>query len=279
VPTASARSFLFVPADQPRRLEKAWESPADVVIADLEDAVAEEAKGAAREVLRERLARPRTAGAVCVRINALESAHAAADLELLASAAAAVDAVMVPKAAAATLAAAELGVPVIALVETAAGVLDAAAIASAPGVERLMLGTVDLTAELGVDITVDSPLLAAARATLALASAAAGLAGPIDGVWIDIADEDGLRAEARVARAAGFAAKACVHPRQLGPVEEELAPSAEEVERARRIVEAGERALAAGEGAVALDGRMVDLPVIERARRTLAAAGGEEGAA
>jgi len=278
VTVAAARTFLFVPADRPRRLEKAWASAADFVIADLEDAVAPGAKAAARATLREWADRPRPAGGICVRVNALDTPEAAADLELLGGAAA-VDAVMVPKAAAATLAAAAAatGLPAIALVETAAGVLDAAAIAATPGVARLMIGTVDLTAELGVELALDAPLLSQARAAIALASAAAGLPGPIDGVWIDVADSDGLRAETRLARAAGFAAKACIHPDQLAPVAAELAPSAAELERARRIVAAGDAALAAGDGAVAVDGRMVDRPVIERARRIVAAAGEESG--
>lgn len=266
---ASARAFLFVPADQPRRLARAWEAPADAVIADLEDAVAEDAKAAARAALAERIAAGRPRGALCVRVNALDTPHAGDDLALIACHPV-IDAVVVPKARAAQLRELSVGVPVIALIETAAGVLEASEIAAVPTVERLMLGTVDLAADLGIEIAIDAPPFAYARAQLALASAAAGLVGPIDGVWIDVDDEDGLRADARAARAGGFTAKACIHPRQLAPVVDELSPSATELERARRIVAAGEAAQAAGTGAVALDGRMIDRPVLERARRLLA---------
>jgi citrate lyase subunit beta/citryl-CoA lyase len=265
---AVARTLLFVPGDQPRRLARAWTAPADAVIVDLEDAVAPDRKQAAREIVEEHVAARRPDGALVLRVNALDTEDAAADLAL-AGRLDGMDAVMVPKARASQLTGMPLPHPVIALIETSAGVLEAEEIAKAPGVVRLMLGTVDLAAELGIDITPHSPLFAHARAVLALASAAAGLPGPIDGVWTGVRDEAGLRAEALAAKAAGFTGKACVHPDQLAPAREVFLPTAEQLQDARRIVEAAQRALGEGRGAISLDGRMIDLPVLERARRLL----------
>lgn len=263
------RSLLFAPADQPRKLAKAWLGPADAVIADLEDAVLEEHKQEARAHLAALAATPST-GRVVVRINALDTPHAAADLELV-ERLAHVDAVLVPKADEASLARLPSGLPpVIALLETATGVLQAPAVAAHPAVARLMIGTVDLAAELGVEITADGAAFAYARSALVLASAAAGLPAPIDGVWTGIADEHGLRTEAGHARALGFGAKACVHPAQVAIVEEIFAPTAAELSWAQDVVAGAERAMADGEGAVAIDGRMVDRPVLARARQLLA---------
>jgi citrate lyase beta subunit len=271
VPT-TARTFLFVPADHQRRLDAAWEQPADAVIADLEDSVAPGAKDAARETLARRLSAGPPRGILCVRVNALGGPEAEADLALL-ERSAGVAAVVVPKASAAGIDAAAIRTPVIALVETASGLLEAPRIAATPGVVRLMLGSVDLSAELGAELAGEAPLLQHARATLALASAAAGLPAPIDGVWARIDDEAGLRAETRAARAAGLSAKACIHPRQLARVEEELSPRPEELEQARRVVKAAGAAFADGEGAIVLDGRMIDRPVLVRAQRLLERAG------
>jgi citrate lyase subunit beta/citryl-CoA lyase len=267
----SVRSLLFAPADQPRKLAKAWLGPAAAVIADLEDAVVEERKHEARTHLAALAGTP-SSGRVVVRINALGTPHAADDLALV-QRMEHVDAVLVPKADEAALAQLPDGLPpVVALVETAAGVLQAPAIAAHPAVARLMLGTVDLAAELGVAITADGAAFAYARSALVLASAAAGLPAPIDGVWTGIADEAGLRTEAAHARALGFGAKACVHPAQVAVVEEIFAPTAAEVSWAQAVVAGAERGLAAGQGAVAVDGRMVDRPVLARARQLLATA-------
>lgn len=265
----SESTFLFVPADHPRRLSRAWECEADAVIADLEDAVAGEAKKAAREILHAQLVAGSPRGLLCVRINAIGTEDADADLELV-NAWAHIDAIVVPKATAAHLQGRIFRTPVIALIETATGLQQAAELAAMPGVERLMLGSIDLAADLGIEIGRDSPILASARATLAIASAAAGIAAPIDGVWTDLNDEGGLRAETLAARNAGFTGKACIHPDQLEPVAVELAPKAEELARAREIVLAAEQAELNNEGAITLGGQMVDRPVAERARRLLA---------
>ena len=265
----SARSLLFVPADHERRMARAWVAPVDAVIADLEDAVAPVSRPAARVALEAKIESGRPHGALLVRINALDTEDSVADVALVRRCPA-IDAVVVPKANASTLAALDLDVPVIALVETAAGVLSAAEIARVAGVARLMIGTVDLAAELGIEITPGSPTFQHARAALALASAAAGLPGPIDGVWTAIRDTPGLLAEARSAKAAGFTGKACIHPDQLATVQDVFSPSRRELEQAQRIVDAAATALADGQGAIAVDGLMIDAPVTARARRLLA---------
>jgi citrate lyase beta subunit len=268
----SPRSCLFVPADQPRRLLRAWGSDADVVIADLEDAVSLQRKASARETLSEQIAAagpPRSV--LWLRINALDTEDAAADLELVARSPA-IAAVLVPKARAAALSELHIDRPIVALVETAAGLLDARDVATSPQVEQLMLGTLDLAADLDVETSPLADVFRYARVQLALASAAAGLPGPIDGVWPGISDFDGMRAEAQIALAAGFTGKACIHPRQVGIAHEVFTPSAEAVASARRIVAAADAAAESGDGVISIDDRMVDRPVVERSRRLIARA-------
>jgi citrate lyase subunit beta/citryl-CoA lyase len=266
------RSCLFVPSDNPARLTKAWGLDADVVIADLEDAVAPERKAAARAALADHLESAGSPRAeLWIRINGLDTAEAAADLELVAHWPA-VAAVVVPKARAAVLSELQLNQPIVALVETAAGVLEAQELAGLPQVAQLMLGTLDLAADLGVEVSPHADVARYARVQLALVSAASGLPGPIDGVWADISDPDGMRAEAEVARAAGFTGKACIHPSQIAIAQELFTPSPEAVAHARRVVAAADAAALNGDGVISLDGRMVDRPVVERSRRLIAAA-------
>jgi citrate lyase beta subunit len=265
-----AFSYLFVPASDPRRVDKALASAAHAVIVDLEDAVAETAKDDARRLVSERLREPRPGGgAQLVRINALDTGHARADLEALDGVA--LDAVVVPKAEPQPLQGmAPSGPPIVALVETAAGLRRAFETASRQRVAKLMLGVVDLALALGATPGPDGRELLHARSALVVDSVAAGLGGPIDGPCTAIGDEDALRTETAAAKALGFTAKACIHPKQLAVVHDVFAPSPEELERARAIVAAADEAAAAGRGAVAVDGQMVDVPVVARARRLLA---------
>jgi len=267
MPVETVRSLLFVPADNSRRLAKAWVADVDVVIADLEDAVAPSAKAAAREALRVRLesdVAPR--GALWIRVNGLDTEHAERDLAL-AERAPLASAVLIPKATCEAVRELTVSKPAVALIETAQGLLDAAALARSGRFARLMLGTVDLAAELGIEIAPDSAMLAHARSVLAVASAAGGLPGPVDGVWIDVRDEYGLRREAAASVAAGFTGKACIHPDQIAPVRDVFTPSPEAISRAKRIVDAADAALREGLGVIEVDGRMVDRPVVQRARR------------
>ncbi|WP_028660573.1 HpcH/HpaI aldolase/citrate lyase family protein [Nocardioides insulae] len=265
-----ARTFLFVPGHRPDRFAKAAAAGADVMVIDLEDAVPAESKVQARADAVAWLAEHGSAGSVVVRINAVDTPWYADDVAAL-QGAAGISGLILPMAepgeALTALGAGPL--PVIALVETAVGVLDARAVAATPGVRRLALGSFDLASELGVD-PVDQLALTATRSGLVLASAAAGLAGPIDGVRAGIQDEAGLREEAGLARRLGFTGKLCIHPVQVAPVAEVLAPSEAELDWARRIVAAV--AEAGTDGVVKVDGQMVDKPVLDRAHHLLDAA-------
>jgi citrate lyase beta subunit len=260
-----ARSYLFVPATDERRVGKALGSDAHAVIVDLEDAVAESAKDDARRLVAERLRAPRPGGgAQLVRINGLDTPHARADLAAIAGLA--LDGVVVPKAEPQRLQALPpSGPPVVALIETAAGLRRAYETATRQRVAKLMLGVVDLAAELGATPGRDGRELLHARSALVVDAAAAGRGGPIDGPCTAIGDDAALRAETEAAKALGFGAKACIHPAQLATVHAVFEPNEDEIAWARRVVAAA----AGSRGAVQVDGQMVDAPVVARARRLL----------
>jgi citrate lyase subunit beta/citryl-CoA lyase len=182
-----------------------------------------------------------------------------------------VDAVVLPKATPEALTALEgLGLPVVAIVETAEGLRRVHDVAGSGPVAALLLGAVDLGLALGLEPRPDGMELLVPRSTLVLGSAAAGLRGPVDQVWLDVRDERGLERDCLLARSLGLRGKACIHPAQVPVVNEAFAPSENELRRAREVVAAYDRAAAEGKGAVALDGEMIDLPVVERARQVLA---------
>jgi citrate lyase beta subunit len=162
------------------------------------------------------------------------------------------------------------GPPVIAIVETAQGLRLAYETGAQARVELLMLGAADLGVELRLEPRPDGLEVLYARSKVVADSAAAGLRPPIDIVHLDIRDLEGLEAGARFARSLGFGGKGCVHPDQIPIVNRVFGPEPEDVEWARRVVEAFERGEREGRGAVALEGTMVDLPVVERARQVLA---------
>jgi len=260
------RSYLFVPADRPERFAKALASGADAVIVDLEDAVAPSAKDAARAVLADWLARG--AGRVVVRINSADTPWFADDLALARSPN--VAAVMLPKAERSDDLARIPHGCLLPLVETAAGIDALRDVARSPHVQRLVFGSIDLQADLG--IAGDDQELLLFRSQLVLHSRLANLAPPVDGVCTALDDEAALEAEARRARRLGFGAKLCVHPRQVNTVNHGFTPSADEVAWARRVLDA---AAAADGAAVAVDGKMVDKPVLLRAHALLQQAGHE----
>jgi citrate lyase subunit beta/citryl-CoA lyase len=255
---AAARSFLFVPGDRPDRFAKAAAAGADVVVLDLEDAVVPDAKVAARAHVVAWLAAGNTA---VVRINAAGTPWHDADVAAVRGLA---SAVMVPKAARiADLA----GLPsVLPLIETAAGVAAAPVLCGVSTVVRPVFGSIDLAAELGVDPASHTALLHA-RSALVLAAAAAGCAPPVDGVTTALGDADALRRDTEHAVELGFTGKLCVHPKQVDPVHAALRPSEAELTWARAVL-----AAPAG-GAVAVDGHLVDRPVVLRAERLLQRAG------
>jgi citrate lyase beta subunit len=198
------------------------------------------------------------------------------DDDLAAARELALEALVLPKATPEAVAAlgAE-GPPVIAIVETAQGLRLAYETASSPRVAALMLGAADLGAELGWDPRPDGLELLYGRSKVVADSAAAEIRGPFDVVHLDTRDAEGLEAAARFARSLGFRGKACIHPAQLAVVNRVFGPEANSVAWAERVLDAAERGEREGRGAVALDGEMIDAPVVDRARRILSEAKGE----
>jgi citrate lyase subunit beta/citryl-CoA lyase len=263
--TPAARSLLFVPGDRPERIDKARACAADAVVVDLEDAVAAERKSLAREALAATLSRQRP---LLVRVNGPGTDALIADAEVCRRPG--IAGVLLPKAEHPEdidrMAELGIGAPVLPLIETARGFRNAEAIAAARGVSRLVFGTLDFQLDLGIGGDEADELLYF-RSQLVLVSRLAGLVPPIDGVTPALDDDQRLRADIARARRLGFGGKLCIHPRQVAAVNEGFGVSAAEREWARRVLSA---VAAAGGGAVAVDGRMVDAPVIERARRVLA---------
>lgn len=266
----TARSFLFVPGDRPDRFDKAVAAGSDCTILDLEDAVNPSDKHAARQAVKAWLD---TGNRAALRINPPGTEFYQDDLALVSHPN--LTAVLLPKAESpdecrAILSRMNDGISLLPLIESSTGVLRAAQIAATPGVARLLFGTVDFMTECG--ITDDTCGLLHARSVLVLASTAAGLAGPVDGVTLALDDDDQLAADCAAARGLGMGGKLCIHPRQVTGVNAGFSPSDGEIEQARRIVTAAEEAGA--KGAIRLDGKLVDIPVVVRARRLLEQAGG-----
>jgi citrate lyase subunit beta / citryl-CoA lyase len=260
-----AVTWLFVPGDRPDRFDKALNSGAEETICDLEDGVAPERKSAARDAIAGWLGDQRSAW---VRINGVATQWHAEDVAALAGQAG-LRGVLLPKAESAEALLrlrAELGptVDLIALIETAVGIHRAIDIAGCDAVDRLAFGSLDYALDINADGSDDSLLLA--RSTLVIASRVAGKPAPIDGATTTLDDPTLLRHEAGRAAGLGFGGKLCVHPSQLAPVAEAFRPSEDDIAWARRVVEATS---SGGSGASALDGVMIDEPVMERARRIL----------
>lgn len=256
------RTLLFAPGNRPERFAKAAGSGAGLVVFDLEDAVPPGQKAAARAHVVDWLAGRRSC---VVRINSAGTEWFDDDVRAVAGHDCVV---LVPKAEdpvvlrdlACLLTPASC---LIALIETAIGVMDARLIAAVPDVRRLAFGNFDLAAQLGVAPD-DQLALSSARSHVVLASAAAGIAAPIDGVTGDVHDTDLLRDDVRHARRLGFTGKLCIHPGQLVVAEEMLLPDADELRWARSVAQAP-----LVDGVAVLKGQMVDKPVVDRAHRIL----------
>jgi citrate lyase subunit beta/citryl-CoA lyase len=266
----SPQSYLFVPGSRPDRFQSALASGADAVIVDLEDAVEPAAKEAARAAVAAWVSRRHP---VLIRINAYGTRWFDEDAKL--AALDGVAGVVLPKAERAldvvnVVSRARRKVPVFPLIETAAGMLSAMEIAKAPCVKRLLFGTLDFIAEMGMQE--DREALNPYRAQLALISRVAGLEQPIDGVTPDVNDVARLTADALNGKRQGFGAKLCIHPKQIEAVHACYRPAEQELAWARRVVDAMAQSAA---GAITVDGKMVDRPVLLRAQRLLAFAAGE----
>jgi citrate lyase beta subunit len=269
--TEDVRTLLFAPGNARQKLERALRGEADGVICDLEDSVSPEQKSLARTIVRATLTELPSSCTKLIRVNATQP-ELSADLAMAAQAP--VDALVVPKATPELLASASWGgLPLIAIVETAAGLRQAYDVACSPGVEALMLGCVDLGAELGLVAEPDGRELLFARSSLVVDSAAAGIRPPFDGPHLTLEDDAGLEEEASRSRSLGFGGKACIHPRQVPIAKRIFVPPDSELAWARDVVDRYEEALDRGRGVVKVNGEMVDRPVVERARRILSHVG------
>jgi citrate lyase subunit beta/citryl-CoA lyase len=262
-----ATTYLFVPGNRPERFDKALASRADVVILDLEDAVAPDEKSDARRAIAQRFAAGTAHRArLAIRINDPTTSWFADDLQLLHTTG--IPVAMLPKAespevVAQVLHAMAAGGLVIPIIESARGVANVESIASAKGVLRLAFGTLDFAVDL--DLSGDDRGLVYAACRLAIASKCAGLVSPIAGVTAALDDGARLEADVAFARACGLGAKLCIHPRQVEAVLRLFVPTPAEIDWAVRVVAAAED----HSGAFALDGKMVDRPVLLKARSIL----------
>ncbi|MFO0995964.1 MAG: CoA ester lyase [Alphaproteobacteria bacterium] len=273
------RSALYMPGSNARALEKARTLDADVLIFDLEDAVAPDAKASARDLIREAI---RTGGygrrEIVVRINAIGTLWSADDLVAMARSGA--HAILLPKVESAEtvrLAAAELsraGAPddlaLWCMIETPLGVLNVREIAAAHGALRcLVMGTSDLAKDLRSKHTAERlPMLTSLGLTI-LAARAYGLA-VLDGVFLDLADDAGFLASCRQGAELGFDGKTLIHPKTIAAANEAFAPREEELAFARRVIDAHAEARAAGKGVVLVDGRLIERLHVAEAERLIA---------
>lgn len=285
------RSLLFMPGNQEKMLLKTPTVTADAVIWDLEDAVAPADKAAARELVGKHIAGLPAGVPVFVRVNPFSTGMAEDDL--FAAVHPRLSGVILPKtenpdelrllSRLLGRLEAERGIPggslkVIALIESALGVIRAHEVATASDrVIAVALGAEDLTRDIGTSRTKEGTEVSHARGFVALAAAAAGVAS-IDTPHTDLNDLDALRAECLFVKQLGFSGKLAIHPKQVEVVNTAFAPTEAELAWARKVAAAVEAAGAAYRGVIAVDGKMVDKPVVDRALRILAtgeAAGGK----
>jgi citrate lyase subunit beta/citryl-CoA lyase len=255
------RTLLFLPASNPRAIEKARDLPADMIVLDLEDAVKPDDKGVARAAAVTAVARGFDNRLVAVRVNMIGGAWYEADAAALAGAGA--DFVVLPKAESAEQVrglAQRVDAPVLAMIETARGVLAAGAIA--PATAGLIAGTNDLAADLRIPPGSGRAGLALGLQTVVLAARAVGVAA-FDGVYNRLEDDDGLADECREGRAFGFDGKSLIHPSQIATANRLFGPSEAELESAHRLI------AAATGGAERFEGRMIEAMHVEQARALL----------
>ena len=256
----AVRSLLFLPASNPRAIAKAREAGSDVVVLDLEDAVKQDDKNAARKAAVEAAAGDWPTP-VAIRINGVGTRWHSLDLDAVARSKA--DLVVVPRAISGHLIhgiAEVVNKPVLAMIETAAGVLAAAEIARTCA--GLIAGTNDLRADLRLPLDATREPISASLQMIVLAARAAGIAA-YDGVFNSLEDADGFLQEAREGRRLGFDGKSLIHPNQIEPCHRAFAPSAAEVERAKALVEAFHG------GAERFGNEMIERMHVEAAQRVL----------
>jgi (S)-citramalyl-CoA lyase len=281
MPIRPRRSILFVPANRPERYPKAVATGADSVCVDLEDAVGPEHKAEARQAVATLLEeRPSGAAELIVRINSPRTETGLRDLITVLEAADAPDSVMLPKLTepaevlwvADLLAARHPEIEVLAMIETARGLEAAYEIARAsPRVAALVLGGVDLSAELGSTREWAAMLYARSRVVHAAALAQVGI---IDLPFLDVGDLPGLERETKLVKSLGITGRTAIHPTQVEPIQRIFAPTPEEVDRARKVIDAYDQNRG---GVLLVDGKLIERPVVVAAQRTLAAAAAVAG--
>ncbi len=280
------RSFLFAPGNHARRVEKALTLPADAVILDLEDAVANTEKAATRPIVKAAF-RQRRQGKLYVRVNALTTEWCYGDLTAIVQPG--LDGIILPKVeTAGQLRTADWlisqlererslpqgAIDLIPIIETALGISHLDHIAqSGTRVRQLAFGAGDYTLDMGMVWSRDELELLPARIAVVTASRAAGIDPPLDTVWADLRDPDGFARSAAHAAALGFQGKMCIHPDQIAVTNAAFSPSQAALDQARRVVAAFEQAEAQGLASIQLDGQFIDYPIVQRARHVLAQAG------
>ncbi len=268
---------MFTPGDRPEMMRKAPSAGADVIVFDLEDAVAPERKAEARESVRDVLTDPEFDPdcEVCIRVNPAGIA-ADDDLRGVDDGADTIDSIMLPKTGSAddaeTLARLlhehDCRVPILALVETASGVLNAAEIAAVDETAALVFGAEDLSADIGATRTDEGTEVLYAREHVVLAASAHGV-DAIDTVYTDFGDTEGLSTETEFAIQLGYDGKMAIHPAQVAPINEAFTPDPERVKWAEAVLTAKVDAEEEGRGVFRVDGEMIDAPLIAQAERII----------
>jgi len=275
-------TWFFVPGSNQRNIDKVATLEADAFIFDLEDAVAISEKQNARDKVIQAIARYQQKN-IFVRVNSFDSPYFLEDVRQVVVQG--VDGIVLPKAETPAQLQVldklllekeqELNIPlgsikIVALIESALGIHHAVELANFYRVTRLAFGAIDYTLDIGATLTEHGSELLFAKSQLVLASRVAKIEGPIDVVYVDIYNEEGLRKEVTFSKELGFKGKLIVHPAQLKVVNEVYTPTDSEVEQAKKIIQAAAEAEEQGKGVVSVDGKMIDLPVIKKAEGVLA---------
>ncbi|MCX5818822.1 MAG: CoA ester lyase [Deltaproteobacteria bacterium] len=276
------RSMLFVPGTDRKKIDKALASNADCIILDLEDAVALSEKESARIIVRDVL-KERQNRHVYVRVNSIDTPFCYQDLTTIIQSRP--TGIMPPKVESADHIKCidwligqlerEAKMPagqieMVPIIETGSGVIHAAAIAGASSrLKCIAFGAVDYTLDIGTKLSREGHELFYARAHIVAASRAGGCEQPIDTVYPNFRDAEGLKRECEFVRNLGFQGKMVIHPDQVGIVHEVFSPTQEEIAYARKVVDAFEAAEKQGIASVNLDGKMIDYPVMKRAKQLL----------
>jgi citrate lyase subunit beta/citryl-CoA lyase len=280
------RSWMFVPGHREKMIDKALGLNADAIMLDIEDGVAPSEKETARKCIREALGRDKAPNSPArfVRINAI--GHERMDADLSAVIRPGLEGLVCPKVETPeevrkvdaivkerepVLKMVSGGVALLIAIESPRGLMNAAAIAAAsPRVCGLMFGAEDFGRELGLPTSREGEArdMLYARSALVIAAASAHVQ-PVDGVWVDLKDMDGLIGFARQSRRLGFSGMSSIHPSQIDPINKQFSPTVDEIAYAEKVVQAFEEANARGDGSIALGGQLIDRPIVERARRTL----------